>query len=150
MLAQLEGPDDLVAEQAGQLVARLAADGDDLDRLAVGDQAVDVVPRGADDVGREPARQTLVGRGDDDQVLLVGAGSGHQARAVVADAGRQVGDDRGHPRRIGAGVLRLLLGALQLGRRDHLHGFRDLLRRFDAADPIAHFLEASHPALLFL
>src|SRR5690606_14981323 len=80
VLAQFEGLDDLVAEQAGQLVARLAADGHDLDRLAVGDQAVDVVPRGADDVGREPARQTLVGRGDDDQVLLVGAGSGHQAR----------------------------------------------------------------------
>src|SRR5690606_10970904 len=150
VLAQLESLDDLVSEQAGQLVARLAADSDDLDVLAVGDQAVDVIARSADDVGREPARQTLVGRGDDDQVLLVGAGSGHQARAVVADASRQVGDDRGHPRRIGAGVLRLLLGALQLGRRDHLHGFRDLLRRFDASDPIAPFLEASHPALLFL
>src|SRR5690606_16247735 len=69
VLAQLESLDDLVSEQAGQLVARLAADSDDLDVLAVGDQAVDVIARSADDVGREPARQTLVGRGDDDQVL---------------------------------------------------------------------------------
>src|SRR5690606_2418578 len=83
-----------------------------------------------------------------DQVLLVGAGAGHQARAVVADAGRQVGDDRSHPRGVGAGVLGLLLRTLQLGRCDHLHGLRDLLRGFHASDPIAHFLEAGHPALL--
>src|SRR5690606_30050446 len=60
----------------------------------------------------------------------------------------QVGDDRGHLLRIGPGALGLVLGALQLGRGDHLHGLRDLLRGFHASDPIAHFLEAGHPALL--
>jgi hypothetical protein len=151
VLAQLEGVDHLVAVQARQLIARLLADGDDLHVLAVGDQAVDPLARGADDIGRETARQTLVRRRHHDQVTLVLTGAGQQPGRIGArDAGGQIGDDRGHLARIGPGALGLVLGAFQLGRGDHLHGLRDLLRGFHASDPIAHFLEAGHPALLFL
>jgi hypothetical protein len=73
------------------------------------------------------------------QAIVVPAGADHQPGRVFAsfEGGRQVGHDRAHalgirPRRLG-GFLRLA----QLGRRDHLHGLGDLLRRADAGDPVS-------------
>jgi hypothetical protein len=89
----------------------------------------------------KPPGQTAVGGGDDDQVTIVTARAGQQGRSPVAGhAGGQVGDDVRQPARIGARGFRSILATAELGRRHHLHRFRDLLRRLDARDPIAHFL----------
>src|SRR5690606_32618371 len=65
VLGEFEGPHDVVAELALELVARLLADGDHPDLAALGDQFADAVAGGAHDVGREAAGQALVGRGHD-------------------------------------------------------------------------------------
>ncbi len=120
---------------------------DDLHVLALGDQRVDPLARGADDRRCEAAGQAAVGGGDDHQVTLSLAPVPASSFGAPSPghAGGQVGDDGGHALGVGPGVLGRVLAAAQLGRGHHLHRFRDLLRGLHACDPIAHFLEASHP-----
>ena len=46
--------------------------------------------------------------------------------------------------RIGARRLGRRLGAPELGRRDHLHGLGDLLRRLDGGDAVSQVLQRGH------
>ena len=73
--------------------------------------------------------------------LEQGMGVGWRARGHAVQ-------DLHHLPRVGPGREHRLLGAAQLGRRDHLHGLGDLLRVLDAADPPADVDEGGHGALL--
>ena len=140
-----DGLDDVAGEVAAQLVAALAADRQDLDRLALGQQRTDGAARLAHDRAVEAAAQAAVGGGDDQQMDLVGAGAGQQPGPGAAlEAGAQRRHDVVHGLGIGAGRHGLLLGAPQLGRGHHLHGLGDLLRRLDASDPEPEGFETGH------
>ena len=87
-----------------------------------------------------PALLTGTGR-DDRHLIIVAARAGqHLRRAVAGHARGQVGDHARQTPSIGTRGFRRVLAPAQLGRRHHLHRFRDLLRGFHARDPIAHFL----------
>ena len=87
-LAQVDAVDDQRGEVAAQYVVALLADGDDLHRLAVGQQPADVLARETGDLRVEAAAQPALGRADDQQMDVVLAGSGHQRRRLAAAADR--------------------------------------------------------------
>ena len=96
---------------------------------------------GLDQVGVEATGQTTVG-GDQDQLdALFGAYSeqGQFTGFVVAPGGaRNTGQHLFEHGRVRTRGNHALLGAAQLGRRNHLHGLGDLLRVFDRPDAPAN------------
>ena len=67
----------------GQLAAALAADAEDLDRLALGRQLADQLPRLAHDRRVEAAAKAAVGGRDDQKVHVVLARAGQQRRRAL-------------------------------------------------------------------
>ena len=65
---------------AAQLVAPLAADGDDPDILALGKEGGDLLSRRAHDAGIERTGQAAVGSGDHHQMTLIAPGACQQQR----------------------------------------------------------------------
>ena len=131
---------------AAQLLAALLADGEDLDRLALGEKPQDVRPGETDDRGIEAAAEAALGGGDDQQMHLGLAGAAEQPRRRRAgrDAGGEVGEHRLHPLGVGPRRLGGLLGAAKLGRRHHLHRLGDLARGLHAGDADLEVLQARH------
>src|SRR5262249_27419101 len=62
--------DDIVLERTTQNVVALAADGQDLDRLALGKKLLGVIAGHTDDRGVEAPCQTALAGGDDQEVNL--------------------------------------------------------------------------------
>src|SRR4051812_2047885 len=145
--AQVDEVDDALAEQAAQDVETLLADADDLDVLALSDEAVRVIAGKARDRGVEGAAQAPLRRADDEKVPAVLARAGEEARRFRPrrDAAGEIAEHLGHALRIGPRRLGRALGPAQLRRRDHLHGLGDLLRRLHRGDAVAQVLEARHP-----
>ncbi len=117
-------------------VARLAADGFDINVLASGAALVDEVLSGLDDVRVEGAGEALVACDDDDQDVLLFALDEermHDIAGVAHAADERFQHVRDHLG-VGPGEHGSLLRAAQLGRRDHLHGLGDLPRVLDTAD----------------
>ena len=63
---------------------------------------------------------------------------------LLPEDGGQVGQDLIELLAVRAGGQRGVLGALQLGRRDELHGAGDLLDVLDGADPSPDIALTSH------
>ena len=88
--------------------------------------------------------QAALARADDEQ-LHVGRAGAAQAAAALPDCSVIAGGDvTEHPlHALGVGTRRLgrRLGAAKLGRRDHLHGLGDLLRRLGGGDAVAQVLQ---------
>ena len=148
-LAEVDVADEDAAEVAAQLLAALLADGQDLDGLALGEEAGGVGAREADDRRVEAAAEAALGGRDDQQVGVGAAGAAEQARRRGArgDAGGEVAEDGFHAAGIGPGGLGGLLGAAQLGGRHHLHRLGDLARGLHAGDADLQVLEARHARL---
>jgi hypothetical protein len=143
-----DGLDDQAAVVAAQLIAALAADAQDLDRLAFSQQRANGPPRFARDRAVEAAAQAAVAGSNDHEMSLVGAGAGQQARAEAAlEARPERRQNLVHRLGVGTGRKGLLLGTPQLGRGDHLHGLRDLLRRLHASNTKAEGLQTGHRSL---
>ena len=144
--AQFDDLDDLLAVDAAQLIGALAADAEDLDLFALVHQRIRPLARQPHDRRIERAAQAALGGADHQQMNLVGAGAGEQARRRVAagDAGGDVAEHAVHALGERARGFRRHLRAAQLGRRDHLHGLGDLLRRLGGGDANAHVLEGGH------
>ena len=140
-----------LAEFAAQIIAALAADGEDLDRLAL---------------GLQPARERCAWRGRCCELnaparprsavtaisrwiwsLPVPASSAG-AFGISGDRRRQRTQHALHPFGVGTRRLGLLLRPAQLRRRHHLHGGGDLLRRLHAVDARPEGLQAGHFDLL--
>ena len=135
--------DDLLVELAAELLVALAADAEELDLFALGDQRQRALARQTHDRGVEGARQAALAGADQQQMHLILAGTGQQRRRAgrTRGSGRDVGDHRVHffrvgPRRFGGG-----LRTAQLGGRDHLHGLGDLLRRLGRGDADPHVFQ---------
>src|SRR5271166_5714000 len=138
--AQIEMLDDLLLEQAAELLIALAADAEELDVFALGHQRQRALARKAHDRGVEGARQAALAGANEQQVNLVLAGARQErrrARRTRRGAG-DVGDHRLHLVGIGTRSFRDGLRAAQLGRRDHLHGLGDFLRRLGGGDTHPH------------
>ena len=137
--AQIDMIDDVAAIKPLQNVVALLADGEDLDRLAVGEKLVGMLAGELGDLRVEAAAQAALGGANDEQMDLVPAGAGEQGRRVIAPrhGGGEIGEHRGHALRIGARGDRCFLGAAQFRRRHHLHGLGDLARRLHRGDAIA-------------
>jgi hypothetical protein len=99
--------------------------------------------RGADDVRVEPAAQPLVGGDHHHQDAVVAVVLEQRVRLGVARVARAV-QDLHHLPRVRTRREHGLLRAAELGRGDHLHGLRDLLRVLDAADPASDVDECGH------
>ena len=99
-----------------------------------------------DDVRVEPAAQALVGGDHDEQNLRVGTRLtlGQQRMSGWIDTARHAVEHSLHLERERAGANHAILRAAQLRRRDHLHGFGDLLRRFHRADAAAEVKQRRH------
>ena len=140
---EIDAVDDLAAEVAAQRVGALAADHQDLDRLAVADQPLRIGAREPGDVGVEAAAQAALGRHHDEQVDLVLAGADQQRRGavLVGHARVEVGQHAVHALGIGTGGGRGLLRAAQLGGGHHLHRLGDLARRLHRGDAVAHVFQ---------
>ena len=114
-----------------------------LDLFALVDQRQRALAGQAHDRGVEGAGQAALAGADQQQMHLILAGAGQQRRRAgrTRRRGGDVGDHRVHllgvgPRRFGGG-----LRAAQLGRRDHLHGLGDLLRRLGGGDADPHVFQ---------
>src|SRR6266568_4133186 len=99
--------------------------------------------RGADDVGVETPAEPLV-RGDHEEHDALAPAVQEEGVGARIGAGSQIPQHLEHLPGVGPGREHGLLGAAQLGRGDHLHGLRDLLRALDAADPPADVDEGGH------
>ena len=144
--AQLDMFDDLLRKKTAQLFVALAADAEDLDLLAFGQQRIGALARQPDDRRVERAAQAALGGADQEQMHLLAAGSREQPRrrAEVADRSGDAAEHLAHALGIGPRSLGGGLGAPQLGGRHHLHRLGDLLRRLGGGDAHAHVLEAGH------
>ena len=141
--AQIDMLDDLLLEGAAKLLVTLAADAEEFDFLALGDQRLGVLAGKAHDRGVEGAAQAALAGTDQQQMDLVPAGADQKRRRAGRTRGRSrdVADHRLHlggirPRRFG-GDLR----AAQPGGRHHLHRLGDLLRRLGRGDADPHVFQ---------
>ncbi len=146
--AQVHRLQDLTAVLPPQLLEALAADAEELDLLALGDQRAGALAGKPHDRRVERPAQPALGRAHDQQVHLLASGAGEQFwRPFEADdAARDIAEHLVHvlgvgPRRLGRG-----LGAAQLRCRHHLHGLGDLLRRLGGGDAVAQVFQAGHLA----
>ena len=76
--------------------------------------------------------------------LLAGAGEQPRGARIAADRCRDVAEHLFHALGVRPRGLGRHLRAPQLGRRDHLHGLGDLLRRLGRGEANAHVLEGGH------
>ena len=138
--------DDLLLVVAAELLVALAADAEELDRLAVGDQRIGLLARKSHDRRVERPAQAALGGADEQQVHLVIAGAAQQRGRGVepGDRGGDIAEHLVHALGIGPRRLRRDLRAPQLRGRDHLHRLGDLLRRLGGGDAHAHVFERGH------
>jgi hypothetical protein len=73
-------------------------------------------------------------------LILAGTGQQHRRAGRTCRRRRNVGNHRIHLLGIGPRRFGRALGAAQFGRRNHLHGLGDLLRRLGGGDAIAEVL----------
>jgi hypothetical protein len=125
-----------------QDIVALAANGQDLDRLALRNELGGMVTRQARDGGIEATGQAAFTGGDHQQMHLVSTRAAEQHGGVFLPIidGAQRRQNLAHAFGIGTGSLRCFLGTAELGRRHHLHGLGDLLGRFDRVDPVLEVL----------
>ncbi len=135
--------DDVVLERPAQDVIALAADRQDLHRLAFPDQLQSMIAGKADDGRVEATCKTTLTSCNDEKVNLIAAGPGQkQWRFSIAGiGGGQAGQHLVHAFRVGTCSLGRLLRTAQLRRGDHLHRLGDLLRRLDGGDPVFQILK---------
>ena len=88
---QFEMTDDLLVEVTAQLLVALAADAEELDRLALVHQRQCALARETDDRGIESAGQAALAGADQQQVNLILAGADEQRRAGACR--RSAGDE---------------------------------------------------------
>ncbi len=138
----VEGGDDVVAAPH-HAIAPLAADGDDLDRLAGGGQKALGQGDHADVVG---AGQTAVAGHQDECDVAHFVAGGHQrvGGGRRAGLGSQVLDDLERLGRVIAGGFGLSLGAAGLRRRNGRQRARHLGDVLDAFDAFVEFAFCSH------
>ena len=121
-------------------VAGLAADGFDVDVLALGAAFVDEPVGSLGDVGVEGSGEALVSGDDDDENVLLFALDQQRMHEIAGLVVVHVAaaDERfehvGEHLRVGPGLHGALLRAAQTGCRDHLHGLGDLPRVLHTAD----------------
>ncbi len=132
--------DDLLVEQAAELLIALATDAEEFHFLALRDQRLGTLARQAHDRGVESAGQAALAGANQQQVNLIRASAGEQRRCTgrARRGAGDIGDHRAHLVGIGPRRLGRLLGAAQSGSRDHLHRLGDLLRRLGGGDADAH------------
>jgi hypothetical protein len=120
----LEAFDQIGTEVALDLLAALAAHGQDLHRLAVADQVGGQPPDVTHDGRVETATQTAIGGHHDDQVHvgLAGAGQHGGGTRLTGQRTRQGSQHPFHALGEGSGRFRRALGATELRGCDHLHG----------------------------
>ena len=87
--AQIEVLDDLLVEQAAELLIALAADAEEFHFLALRHQRLRALAREAHDRGVESAGQAALAGADQQQVNLVPAGAGRAAPARRANPRRR-------------------------------------------------------------
>src|SRR6202451_2610144 len=81
--AQIDQFDDLLGIEPAQLIVTLAADAEEFDVLALGDQRIGALSGEPHDRGVERAAQAAFGGADQKQMLLVAAGATQQPRRSV-------------------------------------------------------------------
>ena len=125
--------DDLVLELAAQQIAALAADRDNLEFGTVLRAFTQTAAGFAHDGAVEAAAKAAV-RSAHHKQLAITTGAGQHLRRTfgVADALGDGGHHAVHTLGIGSRLFGSLLLPAQLGRRDHFHRARDLLRLLDA------------------
>ena len=101
----------------------------------------------AHDVGVEGSAKSPVAGEHQGQQPLLGP-PGEQGMLLHGGSDRQTRQHFFDEARIRAGVECAFLSAPQLGRRNHFHGFGDLLRVAHRADPPAHVNQARHKGKL--
>ena len=123
-----------------EVVGAFAADGQNLDRLAVGDQPLCVGTCELRDVRVEAAAKTALCRHDDQKLNLILAGTDEQGRCarLVGDLRSEAAEHRRHPLGVGPRGLCRFLCTAELRRGDHLHRLRNLPRRLHRGDAVAH------------
>src|SRR6187401_257592 len=143
---KLDRFDDQFSVEAAQLVVAFSPYAKNLDLFALIDQRIHLFAGQPHDRRVErPAKATFRGA-DHQQMHSVGAGAGQQFRRRIA-AGHRRGNRAQHfPHALGERTrrFRCSLCTAQLGRRNHLHGLGDLLRRLGGGDANAHVLKAGH------
>jgi hypothetical protein len=127
---------------AAEEVSPLAPDRQNLDRLTL--VLAHEGRRGLRQIRVEGPGQPLVGRDEHEQVARVAARVHQRVPEVLARLRGQVCQHLRHLHGEGARRDRALLRTLQLRRRDHLHGLRDLLRILDRLDAPADVEEVCH------
>ena len=102
--------------------------------------------RSADQVGIVTAAKAAV-RSKQDEIDLFFFACLQERMSFDGNPGGDVFQKLGHFFGIRARRHRGFLGATQLGSRNHLHGFGDLLRVADRADPFTYRFERGHNLL---
>ena len=135
--------DDVVLERTAKHVVALAADGQDLDRLALCNQLQCMLACQTDDRGVEAPRQTTLAGRNDQEMNLILACPGQEKRCfgIAGIGSREAGQYLGHTLRIRTGSLGRLLCTAQFRSGDHFHRPGDLLRRLDGGDPVFQILK---------
>ena len=108
--AQIDQFDDLLGIEPAQLIVTLAADAEEFDLFALGDQRVGALAGEPHDRGVERAAQAAFGGADQQQMLLIAAGAAQQPRRIVepGDGGGDIAEHRVHV--AGIGTRRLCRG----------------------------------------
>src|SRR5580698_8310055 len=108
---QIDQFDDLLSIEPAQLIVTLAADAEELDLFALGNERVGALASEPHDRGVERAAQAAFGGADQQQMLLVAAGATQQPRRGVETCDRRgdIAEHRVHvagigPRRLGRGL----------------------------------------------
>ena len=134
-----------------QLVTALAADAENLDRLAFAFECLDVLARATDNIRVERTAEAAVGGRHDHEMYVVFSCADQKGRSpgILLQPARQTRNHCAHFFRVGARGFRRLLRAAQVGRGDHLHRLGDFPDRLHACDPVAVGFEAGHQAKVF-
>src|SRR5580698_9625864 len=96
--AQVDQFDDLLGIEPAQLIVAFAADAEEFDVLALGDQRVGALAGEPHDRGVERPAQAAFGGADQEQMLLVAAGAAQQPRRIVepGNGSRDIAEHRVH------------------------------------------------------
>jgi hypothetical protein len=144
--AQIDHLDDLFFIGPPQLIEAFAADAEQFDLFALGDERIGALAGKPHDRRIERPAQAALGGAHQQKMRPVAAAAAQQPRRRIETrhGSGDVAQDLVHvgrigPRRFGGG-----LRATQLRRRHHLHGAGNLLRRLGGGDAIAQVLERRH------
>jgi hypothetical protein len=131
---------------AAEVIPSLASDGGDLELFEVRPVFGDETFGAAQDGAVEATAEAAVG-GHHHQLDLPGRAHRQQRVALDLGPGHHVPQDLLHAQGVRTGLKDRLLGATQLGGRDHLHGLGDLLGVVDRFEPLTEVAQGRHAAL---